>query len=199
MSPTRATRLTDEQLKTFASSAPAEQLDEVFQKIWQEIRAARHLPGQPRNDASTQSVTIANIALQLATWSGREQLLMEAWHMMAHSLMANEQYEEAIPYYETRIQHLDRKPDRQNAARARQGYVLALLHAGKYDEALAAGAVAEKWFRENNDELNLARVARTSATYFIASTTTSKRTGITPPLAKSLPDSMTRARLPRSV
>src|SRR5437868_10432509 len=83
---------------------------------------------------------------------------MEAWHMMAHSLMADEQYEQAIPYYEKRIDHLDRKPDPQTAARARQGYVLALLHAGKYEEALRAGSVAERCFRENNDELNLARI-----------------------------------------
>jgi CHAT domain-containing protein/tetratricopeptide (TPR) repeat protein len=148
----------DDQLKTLATTAPPERLDELFTGIWQEIRGARHLPGQPRNAASSQSLALANIALQLATHSGREKLLVEAWHMMAHSLMADEQYEQAIPYYERRIQYLDRKPEPQNAARARQGYVLALLHAGKYEEALAVGSAAEKWFRENGDNLNFARI-----------------------------------------
>src|SRR5262252_7128288 len=95
----------DGQLKTIATTAPAERLDDLFTGIWQEIRGARHLAGQPRNSASSQSLALANIALRLATHSGRQTLLIEAWHMMAHSLMADEQYEQAIPYYEKRIQH----------------------------------------------------------------------------------------------
>jgi CHAT domain-containing protein/tetratricopeptide (TPR) repeat protein len=158
MSPVEILSSSEEQLKTLARTAPAERLEQLFNDIWQEIRNARHLPGQPRSAASSQSLALANVALQLATYSGHEQLLIDAWHMMAHSLMADEQYEQAIPYYEKRIQHLDRKPDPQNAARARQGYVLALLHAGKYEQALAAGSIAEKWFRESGDDLNFAKI-----------------------------------------
>ena len=103
----------EEQLQTLARSSPGERLDELFKDIWQEIRNGRYLPGQPRSAASRQSLALAKIALQLATYSNNEKLLIDAWHMMAHSLMADEQYEQAIPYYEKRIQHLDRNPTRR--------------------------------------------------------------------------------------
>src|SRR5262249_49980635 len=102
-----------------------DRLDEIFSGIWQEIRNARHIPGQPRNQASAHSVSLAQKALQLANDSQSEKLLLEAWQMMTHSLMADEQYSQAIPFYENRIQKLEQMGDFQRAAIARQGYVLA--------------------------------------------------------------------------
>jgi CHAT domain-containing protein/tetratricopeptide (TPR) repeat protein len=79
--------------------------------------------------------------------------------MMAHSLMADERYEEAIPFYLKRIQRLEDLQDSQGAARARLGYVLALTQTGRHAEALDAGMVAQNWFRQNSDDANFARMS----------------------------------------
>jgi len=60
--------------------------------------------------------------------SGDESLLLEAWRMMAYTLMADEQYQEAVPFYEQSIQHFEQIGDSSQAARSRIGYVLALTH-----------------------------------------------------------------------
>lgn len=134
-----------------------ERPDETFKRIWQEIRSARHLAGQPRNAATAQSVALAKQALHLAVESKDDTLLIEAWHMMAHSLMADEQYDEAVPFYEKRIARLEEMKDYQRAAIAREGYILALLYAGHYTKALETGYAAERWFQESGDQLHLAR------------------------------------------
>src|SRR5438552_2165732 len=138
-------------------SAP-ERLDEIFNDIWGEIRGARHIPGQPRNEASGKSVALATRALQLATESNDQKFLIEAWHMMAHSLMADEQYERAVPFYQQRVERLEALGDLSGANIAREGYVLALLHAGRYSEALDVGHIAKKWFEQRGNELHFARI-----------------------------------------
>ena len=59
--------------------------------------------------------------------------------MMAYTLMADEQYQEAVPFYEQSIQHFEQIGDSNQAARSRIGYVLALTHSGRYQEAIEAG------------------------------------------------------------
>jgi CHAT domain-containing protein/tetratricopeptide (TPR) repeat protein len=158
MSTDELLNLSGDQLSAFAISASPESLARIFEGIWNDIRSARHYPGQPRNRQSSRSVQLANLALDLATHSGSEILLFESWRMLTHSLMADEQYEYAIPFYEQRISRLEEKHDFQQAARARQGYVLALMHAGRYSDALDAGLTAERWFLENQQELDYAKI-----------------------------------------
>jgi len=74
--------------------------ERTFDEIWEKIRSAKHYAGQPRNEQSAQSVSLARTALQTAMHSGDESLLLEAWRMMAYTLMADEQYQEAVPFYE---------------------------------------------------------------------------------------------------
>lgn len=158
MSATELLNSSGDQLKAFAAAAGADGLARAFDEIWSDIRSARHYAGQPRSLQSGRSVRLANIALQLATHSGNENLLLESWRMLTHSLMADEQYEQAIPFYQNRIYKLEEKRAFQHAARARQGYVLALMHAGRYSEALDAGFTAERWFQENRQDLDSAKI-----------------------------------------
>src|SRR5207237_10349165 len=65
---------------------PEEILQHTFDRIWEEIRGANLYAGQPRNDASSNSVSRARHALQLATDSGSESLMLEAWRLLAYSL-----------------------------------------------------------------------------------------------------------------
>src|SRR3981189_3532060 len=102
--------------------------ERTFDEIWEKIRSAKHYAGQPRNEQSAQSVSLARTALQTAMQSGDESSLLEAWRMMAYTLMADEQYQEAVPFYEQSIQHFDQIGDSNQAARSRIGYVLALTH-----------------------------------------------------------------------
>jgi tetratricopeptide (TPR) repeat protein len=133
-------------------------LQQRFDHIWSEIRGANLYAGQPRNEASAQSVLLARQALKLATDSGSARFLQEAWRMLAYSLTANEQFEDAIPYYEQSITALEEAGELDQAARSRIGYVAALFHIGRYRDALQAARPAEKWFQKNNDENRFARL-----------------------------------------
>jgi CHAT domain-containing protein/tetratricopeptide (TPR) repeat protein len=129
-----------------------EELQQTFDRIWSEIRDAKLYSGQPRNEASSQSVLLAEGALRLAEESGKERFLVEAWRMLAYSMNANEQYLEALPYYKKTLEKLDQMGEHELAARTSLGYVSALAHAGQYKEAISAGAAAEEWFVKNRDE-----------------------------------------------
>jgi len=85
---------------------PEEVLHNTFDGIWREIRGANLYAGQPRSQASAHSVSLAQHALKLATESGTDRLLVEAWRMLAITLNANEQYQEAITYYREAIEKL---------------------------------------------------------------------------------------------
>src|SRR5881628_2840935 len=110
-----------------------EELQQTFDRMWNEIRGAKLYAGQPRSEASAQSVMLASRALQLATDSSSERFLLEAWRMLAYSLTANEQYEEALPYYQRAIERLEQTGEPGQAARAKLGYIAALFHTGRYD------------------------------------------------------------------
>jgi CHAT domain-containing protein/tetratricopeptide (TPR) repeat protein len=137
---------------------PEEELHNTFEEIWKEIRGANLYAGQPRNQASAHSVSLARHALQIATSSGSDRFMIEAWRMLALSLTANEQYEEAILYYKNAIQKLDDIGEHRQAAVSRIGYVAALAHGGRLQTALAEADAAEQWFIVNNDEQGLARL-----------------------------------------
>src|ERR1041385_2329920 len=138
--------------------APEETLQDTFDRIWEEIRGANLYAGQPRSEASAHSVLRAQQALQLAIDSGNDRLIIEAWRMLAYSLTANEQYEEAIPYYKSAVEKLEQIGEYQQAARSRIGFVAALAHVGRLHEALDVAGAAERWFAENGDERGQARI-----------------------------------------
>jgi len=137
---------------------PEETLQNTFDRIWEEIRGANLYAGQPRNEGSAQSVLRAQHALQLAINSGNDRLMVEAWKMLAYSFTANEQYEEAIPYYKSAVEKLEQIGEHQQAARSRIGYVAALAHVGRLHEALGVAGAAKQWFAENGDEPGQARI-----------------------------------------
>ena len=137
---------------------PEETLQDTFDRIWEEIRGVNLYAGQPRNEASGRSVSRAQHALQLAINSGNHRLMIEAWRMLAYSLTANEQYEEAIPYYESAVEKLEQLGEDRQAARTLIGYVAALAHVGRLQEALGVAGTAKHWFFENDDEQGLARL-----------------------------------------
>lgn len=135
-----------------------ETLEQTFDRIWLQIRRLNLYAGQPRNEASAQSVSLARQALELAADSGSDRFLIEAWRMLAYSLTADEQYEEAIPHYKNAIEKLEQQGEHRQAARNRIGYVAALAHGGRRQEALDVAAIAEKWFLENGDDEGRARL-----------------------------------------
>jgi tetratricopeptide (TPR) repeat protein len=136
---------------------PEADLQQTFERIWSEIRGAK-LAGGPRHEASAHSLSLAQNALKLATESGSEAFLVEAWRMLAYTLSANEQYQEGIPYYRKTIEKLELKGDMELAARTRIGYVTVLAYAGQYQEALEAARPAQRWFAERRDEEACARL-----------------------------------------
>ena len=81
---------------------PHEDLEQTFEGIWKELRGApagsatsNLYSGQPRNEASSRGVSLAQKALQLAENDGRARFVIEAWKMLAYTLNADERYEEA--------------------------------------------------------------------------------------------------------
>src|SRR5439155_11022268 len=143
-----------------------EELQQTFDQIWNEIRGAKLYAGQPRSEASAHSVMLASRALQLATDCNSERFILEAWRMLAYSLTANEQYEEAIPYYRRAIERLEDIGESRQAARAKLGYIAALFHTGRYDQALKVARSAEAWFEKNNDESGFARLCTNIANLY---------------------------------
>jgi len=143
-----------------------EELGPTFDEIWNEIREAKLYAGQPRSEASAHSVMLANRALQLATDSNSERFILEAWRMLAYTLTANEQYEEAIPYYARALERLEQIGESGQAARAKLGYIAALFHTGRYDQALQVARTAEAWFEKNKDESGFARLCTNIANLY---------------------------------
>src|SRR5206468_3861728 len=119
-----------------------------------------------RSAESERGVSLARACLQVATIAGNQGLLLLSWRMLAYSLTANEQYEESLPQHELAIDGLEAAGDAGQAARARLGYIAALFHTGRYEEALAVAAVAEDWFKKNNDEVGFARLCNNIANLY---------------------------------
>ena len=131
----------DADLKQWAVEQDETSLNETFASIWNEIRGARLAAGQPRSVQSANCVELARASETIAKQRNNDQLLTEAWRMLAYSLNANEQYEEAVAFYELAIPRLDQS-DPALATRTRNGYVFALSHTGRYEQALTVAAAA---------------------------------------------------------
>ena len=141
-------------------------LQETFSKYWEEIRHSRPFAGQPRSESSSSGVSIAKNALQIATDAGDDDLILDAWRMLAYSLTADQQYTEAIPWYARALDHCERKGNGPLAAKIRIGYVSALTQSGQYDEALKIAAAAEQWLTENGDRVGYARLCTNIANLY---------------------------------
>jgi len=148
---------TDPELRQWVLAHPPATLKELFQSIWNEILGARLTAGQPRSVVTSNSVGLARAAHTIAEFSGDEYLLTQSWLMLARCLNANEQYEEAVNFYKLAIPSLEHS-DPALANRNRNGYVAALFQTGRYEEALKVAAIAEKWCKDNNDEVGFARL-----------------------------------------
>ncbi len=133
-------------------------LRETFEEFWAQIRGSQMYVGQPRNSDTAAGVNLAQEALNLAAEAENEELLLEAWAMMAYTLNANEQWSDALPYYERAIRRYEMRAEPLPAARLHIGYVGALTHLGRYDDALQAGEAAEVAFKKAGDQFRLARL-----------------------------------------
>src|SRR5687767_13156076 len=135
------------------------QLQHIFANFWAEIRSSPLYAGQPRNKHSTAAVNLAREALRLATEAGDDDFLFEAEWMLAHSLAANEQDLEAIPYYERVVRSFDAHGSHQRGARIpHNGYISVLTQAGRYEDALNVARSAERWMKQVNDDVGYARL-----------------------------------------
>src|SRR5437870_736630 len=123
---------------TWLKTMPQADLQQTFDHIWAEIRAAKLAGGQARNEASARSVSLAQQALELATEAGSDRFTVEAWRMLALTLSANEQYQEAIPYYHNAIEKFEEMGENALAAGMRIGYVIVLANTARYREAIEA-------------------------------------------------------------
>ena len=146
----------DEELKRFAAAASAEDLHNLFSRIWEKVRPL--YAGQPKSAESAQGLSLAQSALSLASEARDPSLLIEAWHMMGRSLSANEEFEKAIPFYRQVISKLEERGDIQQAARLRLALIGVLLNVDCYEEAFEVARVAERVFEDKRDEMGLARL-----------------------------------------
>src|SRR3989304_1842760 len=77
---------------------------------------------------------------------------------MAHTLNADERYEQSTDYYQKAISLFETTGAAEQAARTRLGFMAALYMMGKYDEAMRVADSAERWFQANNHLSGLAKV-----------------------------------------
>jgi CHAT domain-containing protein len=136
----------------------AGELSNTFEKMWAEIRSFGLYAGQPSNWQSRMAVSIAEDAVRLATEAANAELLLQAHDMLRYALTANEQSLEALPYYEQVIAGFEARGNLARASRVRIGYVEALLHSGRYNDAFSVARIAEKWLKENGDDAAYARL-----------------------------------------
>jgi tetratricopeptide (TPR) repeat protein len=148
----------DTYLKTYVESNDGTRLRSEIDEVWKSFRGSNAYSGGPRSSQTEQGMTRAITALKLASQSNDRALLAEACRLMAHTLNADEQYEQSIDYYQKAIALFEGSGSRDQAARTRLGFIAALYMVGKYDEALAVAGEAERWFKANNQALGLAKV-----------------------------------------
>jgi len=156
MSPQDLLLCSESELQRFATTASPEDLRELFTDIWKTIRPL--YAGQPKSIEAVRGLSLAQAALKVASHADDRGLLIEAWHMMGRSLGANEEFENAVPFYEQVISSLEDIGDRQQSSRLRLALIAVLLNADRYKEAFEVAEVAEKLFKENHDALGLARL-----------------------------------------
>jgi CHAT domain-containing protein len=135
-----------------------EDLQETFEKFWSDIRGFNLYAGQPSNWQSELAVSIAYDAVRLATEAANADLLLQAHDMLRYGLTANEQFLEALPYYELVIAGYEARGNLARASRVRIGYIEALLYSGRYADAFSVAQVAEQWLKENGDNDGYARL-----------------------------------------
>jgi tetratricopeptide (TPR) repeat protein len=97
-------------------------------------------------------------ALKLASQTNDRAMLAEACRLMAHTLNADEQYEQSVDYYLKAISLFETGGADEQAARTRLGFMASLYMMGKYDDAMNVAGTAERWFQANNHPLGLAKV-----------------------------------------
>ena len=145
----------DGELRRFAAAASAQDLHNLFNRIWERVRPL--YAGQPKSAEAAQGLFLAQSALSLASEAHDPSLLIEAWHMMGRSLSANEEFEKAIPFYRQVISKLEERDDIQQAARLRLALIGVLLNADRYEEAFEVARVAEKVFEDKRDDMEIGR------------------------------------------
>src|SRR5262245_41294179 len=135
-----------------------EELHQIFEKFWSDIRGFNLYAGQPRNWQSELAVSIAHDAVRLATEAADTDLLLQAHDMLRYGLTANEQSPEALPYYELVVSGYEARGNLGRASRVRIGYVHSLVHSGRYADAFKVAKIAEQWLKENGDNEGYARL-----------------------------------------
>jgi len=156
MAPEELLTCSSADLARIAATLPHADLQDLFGRIWEKVRPL--YAGQPKSTESVRALSLAQAALTLASHAGDGKLLIESWHMMGRSLSANEEFAEAIPFYRRVISALQDGGELQRAARLHLALVAVLLNADRYSEAFKAARDAETLFRNNHDEVGLARL-----------------------------------------
>src|SRR5437870_4530980 len=147
----------DPYLKTYVESKDGKGLRTEIAHVWQDVRTNLY-SGGPRSSQTDQAIAQSLAALKVASQTNDRVLLAEACRLMAHTLNADEQYDQSVDYYQKAIALFESSGSGEQAARTRLGFVAALYMMGKYDEALDVAAVAERWFQANNHLSGLAKV-----------------------------------------
>ena len=135
-----------------------EDAEEVFERIWFQLRNERLMGGQPRSDSSARALELAQSALSAAESFGEIRWQAEAASMMAYVLNANESFSDSLSYYEQAIAKFEELGHRARAARAKLGYTYPLLMTGRFDDAIRVGEEADAWFVESGDQTRHARL-----------------------------------------
>src|SRR5207249_1989470 len=153
----RMTR-SDPYLKAYVESRGDSGLRAEIASVWQSIRDRNLYSGGPRSSQTDQAIARALAALRVASQTNDRVLLAEACRLMAHTLNADEQYEQSVEYYQKAIALFESGESAEQAARTRLGYMAALSMMGKYDEAMVVAAEAEQWFQANKHLSGLAKL-----------------------------------------
>jgi tetratricopeptide (TPR) repeat protein len=147
----------DPYLKTYVESKDGEGLRTEISSVWQNIRTNLY-SGGPRSSQTDQAIARALVALRVASQTNDRILLAEACRLMAHTLNADEQYEQSVEYYRKAIALFESGESAEQAARTRLGFISALSMMGKYDDAMVVAAEAERWFQANSHVSGLAKL-----------------------------------------
>ena len=126
--------------------------------MWSQIRAANLISGQPRGSESAEKVSLARLAVSLASLKVDPLLQAESHRMMAYTLNANEEYGESLTHYRHALQIFDAAGRVEIAARTRLGFVAALKMTGRYTEAIEVAEYARSSLVAINDMQGLARL-----------------------------------------
>src|SRR5262245_6542644 len=164
MSPEDLLKCSEADLERLATSIKTDELQNLFKTIWDRVRPL--YAGQPKSVEAATGLSLAQAALQLASHTHDQRLLMDAWHMMGRRLGANEEFAKAIPFYNKVVLGLETMGDLRQAARLRLALIGVLLNADSYAEAFHVARVAENLFEAHNDQTGLARLYHNVANIF---------------------------------